>query len=179
MHGLPATTRAPARPAPPRVSAWMLAATLSLTAASAAQDGAVRVLQWQGEVQRPTFGAYVANSTAASSLVVSHVGAFLRRPIVLFRTTPAETVSFASDTHVACLAPPAPDGLPRLVDVREVILAMDPDVEGDATALYLARLLKATGVKVTRLAHGVAVGTPIEFADKVSLARALQGRREM
>lgn len=69
--------------------------------------------------------------------------------------------------------------LPRLVDVREVILAMDPDVEGDATALYLARLLKATGVKVTRLAHGVAVGTPIEFADKVSLARALQGRREM
>ena len=53
MHGLPATTRAPARPAPPRVSAWMLAATLSLTAASAAQDGAVRVLQWQGDAPPP------------------------------------------------------------------------------------------------------------------------------
>lgn len=67
----------------------------------------------------------------------------------------------------------------RLEGVAEVILAMDPDVEGDATALYLARLLKPLGVRVTRLAHGVSVGTPIEFADKVSLARALQGRREL
>ncbi|MDP2308099.1 MAG: recombination mediator RecR [Pseudomonadota bacterium] len=68
------------------------------------------------------------------------------------------------------------DGLPP---VAEVILATDPDVEGDATALYVARLLKPLGVRVTRLAHGVSVGTEIEFADRVSLARALEGRREM
>lgn len=69
--------------------------------------------------------------------------------------------------------------LARLDGVAEVILAMDPDVEGDATAMYLARLLKPLGPRVTRLAHGVSVGTPIEFADKVSLARALAGRQQM
>ncbi len=63
--------------------------------------------------------------------------------------------------------------------VSEVILATDPDVEGDTTALYLARLLQPLGPRVTRLAHGVAVGTEIEYADKLSLARALQNRREM
>lgn len=62
---------------------------------------------------------------------------------------------------------------------RECILAMDPDVEGDATSLYLARLLRPLGVRVTRLAHGIAVGTEIEFADRVSLARAFEGRREI
>ncbi|MCB9677540.1 MAG: recombination protein RecR [Alphaproteobacteria bacterium] len=61
----------------------------------------------------------------------------------------------------------------------EVILATDPDVEGDATALYIGRLLQPLGVKVTRLAHGISVGTEIEYADAVSLARALQYRREM
>ncbi|MEZ4318208.1 MAG: recombination mediator RecR [Myxococcota bacterium] len=61
----------------------------------------------------------------------------------------------------------------------EVILATDPDVEGDATALYLGRLLQPLGVKVTRLAHGISVGTEIEYADAVSLARALQYRREV
>lgn len=71
--------------------------------------------------------------------------------------------------------------LGRLRDgvVREVVLATDPDVEGDATALYLARLLHPLGVKVTRLAHGISVGTEIEFADAVSLARALQNRVEV
>ena len=64
-------------------------------------------------------------------------------------------------------------------DVTEVILATDPDVEGDATALYLARLLTDVGVKVTRLAHGISVGTEIEYADAVSLARALQNRQIM
>ena len=59
------------------------------------------------------------------------------------------------------------------------ILATDPDVEGDTTALYTANLLKPLGVKVTRLAHGVSVGTAIEYADRVSLARALEGRREL
>jgi recombination protein RecR len=69
--------------------------------------------------------------------------------------------------------------LARLGGVREVILATDPDVEGDATALYLAKLLKPLGVRVTRLAHGVSVGTEIEYADRVSLARALENRREI
>lgn len=67
--------------------------------------------------------------------------------------------------------------LARLDGVDEVILATDPDVEGDATALYLARLLKPLGVTVTRLAHGISVGTEIEYADAVSLARAIQNRR--
>lgn len=64
-------------------------------------------------------------------------------------------------------------------DVREVILATDADIEGDATALYLARLISPSGVKVTRLAHGLGVGTEIEYADAVSLARAIQNRQVM
>jgi recombination protein RecR len=67
----------------------------------------------------------------------------------------------------------------RVKGLDEVILATDPDVEGDATALYVARLLQPLGVKVTRLAHGISVGTEIEYADAVSLARALQYRREI
>ena len=63
--------------------------------------------------------------------------------------------------------------------VREVILATDPDVEGDATALYLANVLKPIGVRVTRLAHGISVGTEIEYADPLSLARALQHRLDV
>jgi recombination protein RecR len=71
--------------------------------------------------------------------------------------------------------------LERLRDgtVTEVILATDPDVEGDATALYLARLLAPLEIKVTRLAHGISVGTEIEYADSLSLARALQNRVEL
>jgi len=61
----------------------------------------------------------------------------------------------------------------------EVILATDPDVEGDATALYVARLLKPLGILVSRLAHGLAVGTEIEYADRVSLLRALENRRAL
>ena len=69
--------------------------------------------------------------------------------------------------------------LERLRDgtVKEVIVATDPDVEGDATALYVARLLEGLGVKVSRLAHGISVGTEIEYADAVSLSRALENRR--
>jgi recombination protein RecR len=63
--------------------------------------------------------------------------------------------------------------------ISEVILACDPDVEGDATALYIARLLKARSIKASRLAHGISVGTEIEFADRVSLARAFANRREL
>jgi recombination protein RecR len=67
----------------------------------------------------------------------------------------------------------------RVGQVTEVILATDPDVEGDATALYLARLLAPIGTRTTRLAHGISVGTEIEYADAISLARALQNRVEM
>ena len=63
--------------------------------------------------------------------------------------------------------------------VEEVIVATDPTVEGEATALYLARLLKPLGVKVTRIAQGVPTGSDLEYTDQVTLARALSGRREM
>jgi recombination protein RecR len=63
--------------------------------------------------------------------------------------------------------------------VREVILATNPTVEGEATALYLARLLKPLGVKVTRIAMGVPVGSDLDYADEVTMHRALEGRREV
>ncbi|HHW44638.1 recombination protein RecR [Desulfofundulus thermobenzoicus] len=63
--------------------------------------------------------------------------------------------------------------------VKEVILATNPDIEGDATALYLARLIKPLGIKVTRIAHGLPVGAHLEYADEMTLARALDGRREV
>ena len=63
--------------------------------------------------------------------------------------------------------------------VQEVIMATNPDTEGEATALYLARLLKPFGVKVTRLAYGIPVGGHHEFADDATLMRALEGRREL
>jgi recombination protein RecR len=63
--------------------------------------------------------------------------------------------------------------------VDEVILATNPTVEGEATAVYLARQLKPTGVKVTRIATGIPAGSDIEYADEVTLQRALEGRREM
>lgn len=63
--------------------------------------------------------------------------------------------------------------------VREVVLATNPDVEGEATALYLAKLLKPLGVKVSRLAHGLPVGADLEYADELTLVRALEGRREL
>ena len=64
-------------------------------------------------------------------------------------------------------------------DVREVIMATNPDTEGEATAMYLARLLKTFDVKVTRLAYGIPVGGHLEFADDATLMRALEGRREI
>ena len=63
--------------------------------------------------------------------------------------------------------------------VTEVVLATNPNVEGEATALYLARRLKPLGVRVTRLAFGLPVGAAIEFADEVTLGRSLSGRREV
>jgi recombination protein RecR len=63
--------------------------------------------------------------------------------------------------------------------VTEVILATNPNVEGEATALYLARLLKPLGVRVTRIAMGVPVGSDLEYADEVTMHKALEGRREV
>ncbi|MGE5245848.1 MAG: recombination mediator RecR [Betaproteobacteria bacterium] len=63
--------------------------------------------------------------------------------------------------------------------VREVILATNPNVEGEATALYLARLLKPLGVRVTRIAMGLPVGSDLEYADEVTMHKALEGRREV
>jgi recombination protein RecR len=62
---------------------------------------------------------------------------------------------------------------------REVILATNPNVEGEATAIYLARLLKPLGVRVTRIAMGVPVGSDLEYADEVTMQRAMEGRREV
>ena len=64
-------------------------------------------------------------------------------------------------------------------EVKEIIMATNSTVEGEATAMYSARLLKPMGIKVTRLAHGLPVGGDIEFADEVTLARAMEGRREI
>jgi recombination protein RecR len=64
-------------------------------------------------------------------------------------------------------------------EVGEVIVATNPTVEGEATAMYLSRLLKPLGVQVTRLAYGVPVGADLEYADEITLFRALEGRREV
>jgi recombination protein RecR len=64
-------------------------------------------------------------------------------------------------------------------EIQEVIVATNPTVEGEATAVYLARLLKPLGVKVTRIAMGVPVGSDLEFADEVTISKAMEGRREM
>ena len=64
-------------------------------------------------------------------------------------------------------------------EIKEIIIATNPDMEGEATAMYIARALDGSGVKVTRLANGVPVGGDLEYADSLTLARALQGRREL
>jgi recombination protein RecR len=71
--------------------------------------------------------------------------------------------------------------LRRLEDghVREVVIATNPTVEGEATALYLSRLIKPLGVRVTRIAHGLPMGADVEYADSTTLGKALEGRREM
>ena len=64
-------------------------------------------------------------------------------------------------------------------NVREVIMATNPDTEGEATAMYISRLLRPMEIKVTRLAYGIPVGSQLEYADEVTLSRALEGRQEM
>lgn len=67
----------------------------------------------------------------------------------------------------------------RQGNVKEVILATNPNIEGEATAMYVARLIKPLGIKTTRLAHGIPVGGDLEYADEVTLAKALEGRRDV
>ena len=64
-------------------------------------------------------------------------------------------------------------------DISEVILATNPNIEGEATAMYISKLLKPAGIKTTRIAHGIPVGGDLEYADEVTLAKALEGRREI
>ncbi len=64
-------------------------------------------------------------------------------------------------------------------EVKEVIVATNPNVDGEATAMYISKLLKPLGVKVTRIAHGIPVGGDLEYADEVTLSKALEGRREL
>ena len=64
-------------------------------------------------------------------------------------------------------------------EVKEVIMAISPSIEGEATAVYIARLLKPLGIKVTRIAYGIPVGGDLEYADQVTLAKSIEGRREI
>jgi len=74
---------------------------------------------------------------------------------------------------------PAPDGAAEAIPVKEILLATNPNLEGDATAMYIARLVKPLGVRVTRLAHGLPVGGDLEYADDITLSRALAGRNDL
>ncbi len=71
--------------------------------------------------------------------------------------------------------------LKRLQDeeVQEIILATNPNIEGEATAMYISRLVKPSGIRITRIAHGLPVGGDLEYADEVTLSKALEGRREL
>jgi recombination protein RecR len=64
-------------------------------------------------------------------------------------------------------------------DVGEIILATNPTIEGEATAMYIAKLIKPAGIRVTRIAHGIPVGGDLEYADEVTLSKAMEGRREL
>lgn len=64
-------------------------------------------------------------------------------------------------------------------EVEEIIIATNPNIEGEATAMYISRLLKDTGIKLTRIAHGIPVGGDLEYADEVTLLKAIEGRREL
>ena len=67
----------------------------------------------------------------------------------------------------------------NIAEVQEVIIATNPDVEGEATAMYIARLLKPLGIKVSRIAQGISMGSDIEYADEVTLSKAINDRKEM
>ncbi|NSL52323.1 recombination mediator RecR [Calidifontibacillus erzurumensis] len=64
-------------------------------------------------------------------------------------------------------------------EIKEIILATNPNIEGEATAMYISRLVKPSGIRITRIAHGLPVGGDLEYADEVTLSKALEGRREL
>ena len=64
-------------------------------------------------------------------------------------------------------------------DTEELILATNPNIEGEATAMYIARLLKPSGIKVSRIAHGIPVGGDLEYADEITLLKAMEGRHQL
>ena len=64
-------------------------------------------------------------------------------------------------------------------DIKEIIIATNPRVEGEATAIYISKIIKPLGIKVTRIAHGIPVGGDLEYTDEVTLSKALEGRREL
>ena len=86
-----------------------------------------------------------------------------------------------ADRHATVLETPSMYQTARLVGdtVKEVIMATNPNVEGEATAMYIAKLLKPLGIKVTRIAHGLPIGGDLEYADEVTLAKAMENRREI
>ena len=88
--------------------------------------------------------------------------------------SPAEGIG-PSDINLRSLI----ERLQKSDDVKEVIIATNPNIEGEATAMYIARLLKPAGIKVTRIAHGIPVGGDLEYADEVTLLKAMEGRREL
>lgn len=84
-----------------------------------------------------------------------------------------------ASTDVATAAPTVQPGEVAPVEIQEILLATNPSLEGDATAMYISRLVKPLGIRVTRLARGLPVGGDLEYADEVTLGRALEGRSEM
>ena len=64
-------------------------------------------------------------------------------------------------------------------DVKEIILATNPNIEGEATAMYIARLINPSGIKVTRIAHGIPVGGDLEYTDEITLLKAMEGRKPL
>ena len=93
--------------------------------------------------------------------------------VLMGRLSPLDGIG-PKDLHLDKLVNRAADGV-----VQEVVLATNPNVEGEATALYLARLLKPLGVRVTRIATGIPVGSDIEYADEITMSKAMLGRRDV
>ena len=116
--------------------------------------------------------------------------AWSRSPTTCSRSS-APASSAAATTCCWARSPRSTASAPRICEVREllarldndhveeVILATNPSVEGEATAIYLARLLKPLGMRITRIARGLPVGGDLEYADEVTLSKAMEGRREM
>lgn len=88
--------------------------------------------------------------------------------------SPAEGIG-PSDINLKSLI----ERLQKSDDIKEIIIATNPNIEGEATAMYIARLLKPAGIKVSRIAHGIPVGGDLEYADEVTLLKAIEGRHEL